>query len=143
VLEAVQRANAAALSGLMRGVAGRRTSRVTLGTATRPELVRGVPILRLRMPFIRVEQPVNIIRIPSPALPDNFREHHSGTFVDLQYVVAEDGRVPRTSIKVLQADDSSFAISARQAILGGLFQPAQTRGCPVQMLVQQRVTYRF
>jgi hypothetical protein len=141
VLEAVQRS--AGLPGSVPGGRGRRSSRVTLGTATSPHLASGVPILKLRVPTIRVEQPVSVIQIPTPALPGNFQEHRSGSFVDLRYVVAEDGRVPPKSIKVLQAEDSSFAISARRAILAGLFQPAQTQGCPVQMLVQQRITYRF
>jgi hypothetical protein len=146
VLEAVQRADSEASSGLLPAAGGRRTrARLTLRTATRRELVRGVPILRLRMPFIRIEQPVAILHIPTPALPANSQERGLGSraHVDLQYVVTEDGRASRTSIKVLQADDSAFAASAREAILAGLFQPARTRGCPVQMLVQQRVSYRF
>lgn len=144
LLEAVRRADSEqGASGLMPRPRRRGTVRVALRTASRPELMTGVPILRLRVALIRVEQPVAVIHIPSPAFPTGGRRHGTRATVDLQYVVREDGRASSTSMRVLQADDSAFAASAREAIAAGEFQPARTRGCAVQMLVQQRVSYRF
>jgi hypothetical protein len=145
VLEAVQRADSGqAFSGLVSS-AGRRltTVRLTLRTATPSEPLEGVPILRLRIPTIRVEHPVDVVHIPTPVYLAKARKAGTPGRVALQYVVTEEGRASGPSIRVLEADDSTFAAAARDAIVAGTFQPARVRGCPVQMLVQQRISYRF
>jgi TonB family protein len=105
--------------------------------------MEGVPMLRLRLPTIRVEQPVTVIHIPPPAYPAKALMDKRRGGVVLQYVVTEDGRASPASMRVVDADDSAFAAAAREAIVAGEFQPARVLGCPVQMLVQQRISYRF
>jgi hypothetical protein len=144
LLEAVQRADSEqGVFGLMPQPRRGGRLRLALRTAIKPELVTGVPILRLRVALIRVERPVAVIHIPMPVYPTDDRKHATRATVDLQYVVTEDGRASSTSMRILQADDSAFAASAREAIEEGEFEPARIRGCAVQMLVQQRVSYGF
>jgi Gram-negative bacterial TonB protein C-terminal len=145
VLQAVQRADSGrTFSGLTPSkTPRRRTLRLTLGTAAESEPSIGMPILRLRLPTIRVEHPVTVIHIPRPAYTiKSVRAKRSGG-VDLQYVVSEDGRASPLSMRVVEADDSAFAAAARAAVVAGRFRPARVLGCPVQMLVQQRISYRF
>ncbi len=145
VLEAVQRADSVqAFRGLVLPPGPRRgTVRVALRTARGTAPWEGVPILRLRMSFIRVEHPVVQIRIPVPEYPAHLQRQGKTGSVDVEYVVTEDGRASPTSVRVLDADDSAFAASARDAIVAAEFQPARVRGCPVQMLVLQRISYRY
>jgi protein TonB len=86
---------------------------------------------------------VTVVHIPAPAYPAKALRAKRRGGVDLQYVVTEDGRAAPTSMRVVEADDSAFAAAAREAIAAGKFQPARVLGCPVQMLVQQRISYRF
>lgn len=145
VLEAVRRADSGqAFTGPTLSKASRRTTlRLALKTAAESEPSMGLPILRLRLPTIRVEHPVTVIHIPAPAFPVKALRTKRKGGVDLQYVVTEDGRAAPTSMRVVEADDSAFAAAAREAIVAGRFQPARVLGCPVQMLVQQRISYRF
>jgi hypothetical protein len=145
VLEAVHRADSGlAFSGLAPSNAPRRTAvRLALRTAKESEPSSGVPILRLRLPTIRVEHPVTVIHIPAPVYPGKALRGKTSGRVDLQYIVTEDGRASPASMRVVEADDSAFAAAAREAIVAGKFRPAQVLGCPVQMLVQQRISYRF
>ena len=145
VLEAVHRADSGQAFAALAPAKGRRqaTVHLALRTATESEPVGGVSILRLRIPTIRVERTVEVIHIPTPAYPAEARKERRRGGVHLQYVVTEEGRASRASMRVVEADDSAFAAAAREAIVAGRFQPARVRGCPVQMLVQQRISYRF
>lgn len=145
MLEGVHRADSGQAFTALGPTKGRRqaTVRLALRTATGSEPVGGVPILRLRIPTIRVEHGVEVMHIPKPAYPTKAQKERRSGKVDLQYVVTEEGRASGVSMRVVEADDSAFAAAAREAIAAGRFQPARVLGCPVQMLVQQRVSYRF
>jgi hypothetical protein len=63
--------------------------------------------------------------------------------VKLQFVVTEDGLVPRESIRVIQAEPTGFILPSVNAIAGSQFEPARAGGCPIKLLVEQRVRFRY
>jgi hypothetical protein len=106
-----------------------------------PAISNGTVLGRFRLPYIKLTQSVEVITQPTPEWPPNVIGQGRG-IVQLQYIVAEDGRVSSETIRVLQADYRPFVRPAIQAILDSRFRPARVDSCPVKMLVRQRVVYR-
>jgi hypothetical protein len=108
----------------------------------RDSAIDGATVLgRFRLPYVAVTKSVGVITQPTPEWPPNVSGRGTGV-IQLQYIVAEDGRVSSESIRVLQADYRPFVRPAIQAILDSRFRPAQVDSCPVKLLVRQRVVYR-
>jgi hypothetical protein len=102
----------------------------------------GIALGQVDLPYIRLTQPVGIVEQPTPHWPDGANTH-ANVFVMLQYVVAEDGRVDRETVRVLGADSPPFVEPSIDAILGSRFKPGRSGPCPMKMLVRQRVAYRY
>lgn len=102
-----------------------------------------VGLVRLVLPLIQVETPIRIISIPRPRFPQAALLAGIASFVDLQYVVTSEGRVDPGTFRVVRAEYREFEVAAMNAILGGKFVPGTLRGCPVPMLVQQRIKFNF
>jgi hypothetical protein len=100
-----------------------------------------VPLWRFQLPYIRITEPVHIIEQPRPKWPEGVYIRPSST-VTLQFIVAENGRVSRESIRVLEADAKPFILPSIEAIVASRFRPAKAGSCPVKMLVRQRVRFR-
>ena len=125
-------------------VRGLRSKKIRLSLRfTRDSAVPGgIPLGRIRLPYIKATQPVAIIEQPTPAWPPS-ESARINAAVQLQYIVAEDGRVSRETMRVLQADSPAFIDPSIQAILGSRFRPARSDTCPVKFLVRQRLVYRW
>jgi protein TonB len=102
-----------------------------------------VGLVRLAIPVIRIDSGVAVRRIPPPSYPASLRQREIGGVMELQYVVSEAGRADSTSFRVIRGSYREFVEAAIQAILRGSFRPAQFRGCPVPLLVQQRIFFRI
>lgn len=110
----------------------------TSATAAPPD---GWPILRVRMPYLKIETPATPLRIPTPVYPYPAWRRAVDGHVALQFIIEENGRVRPESIRVLEANYREFADAGVQAILGGEFNPATAGGCPVKALVQQSIRF--
>jgi len=111
-------------------------------TMTRDEAPEGsAPLLRVRMPYLAVDSPVAPIEIPRPKYPKAAAGRRIDGDVTLQFVVDEDGRAQRASIRVISANYQEFVDASADAIASGRFRPAQARGCPVKLTVQQRIRF--
>ena len=118
------------------------TVRLGFGLSDR-QLPKGtVAIGKVRLPYIRVTQPVRILHQPTPMFPAEAARLGATGAVRMQFIVSEDGRVLQESVRVMQADYAEFIDPSVKAILASRFEPARAGGCPVKLLVQQRVWFR-
>lgn len=94
-----------------------------------------IPLARFRLAAVQVDEFPTIRKIPPP-------DHPGGRgSVILQYVIGSNGRAEPGSFTYLYADAPEFARAAVAAISRGRFTPARKAGCPVRMLVTQRVSF--
>jgi hypothetical protein len=119
------------------------TIRLGFGLSRRPLPSGSVPIGEIRLPYIRASVPVRILHQPTPEFPAGAVLARASGMVKLQFIVAENGLVPRESIRVIQADPSGFILPSVNAIVESRFQPAEAGGCPVKLLVEQRVRFKY
>jgi hypothetical protein len=139
---AIRRADSLALLPPTAKVRGFHSGRIRFGVRfSRDSAGSGALTLgRIRLPYIKVSRPVGVIQQPAPRWPDGVNRGEA--IIQLQYIVAEDGRVSPETIRVLQADSRAFVAPSIQAILDSRFRAARSGPCPVQMLVRQRVRYQ-
>jgi hypothetical protein len=123
------------IRGLPRG-----TVRLGFRLARELPLKGGLPLSRIRLPYIRATAPVAIIFQPEPQFPSAMAG--ANVTVSFTYIVAEDGRVIDETIRTLDEGHPAFVRAAKHAIRISHFRPAQAGSCPVKMLVQQRVVFR-
>lgn len=122
-----------------------RDGRVRLGvslTDSRPT-DQHVPLLRLRMPYLEVEYPVEVIHIPRPTYPPAAARRRVDGNVVLQFVVDENGKAQRPTIRVVEANYIDFVEAASDAIVAARFRPARVGSCPVNLTVQQRIRFKI
>jgi TonB family protein len=100
------------------------------------------PVLRVRMPYLRVDSPVEIRDMVKPNYPAAAQRQGVEGDVTLQFVVDENGRVQRESIRVIEANYFDFVDAAATAIIASRYRPARAGGCPVKMAVQQRIRFK-
>ena len=62
--------------------------------------------------------------------------------VDLEYVVGKNGTVVPGTIRVIGGTERRFVATAIEALKGTRFVPAEIDGCPVSVLVLQRLSFR-
>ncbi len=119
---------------------------VTAGAPT-----RGIPIAQSRVRIYKGDSLVESLRMERPKYPRAMQWRREHARIDLQYIVREDGRADSLSLQIAHisvgtrrsADPVAieFARSAADAILASEYRPALVRGCPVPMLVSQRVSF--
>ena len=112
---------------------------ITMDAGDAPD--HGIGVLRVRMPYVRIQTPVSVQHIPTPLYPAAAQGHRIEDAVALQYVVDEDGRVRRGTIRVLDATYQDFADAAADAIAGAQFNPARVGACPVKAVVRQWIRF--
>ena len=71
--------------------------------------------------------------------PKDLQDHKAR--VVLQVRVTAEGRVDSTTIKVVRSTDPHFDEAARLTALATRFEPGYSQGGPVQLLVQQAITF--
>jgi hypothetical protein len=134
--------------------ASARYGPVRLGIEVLPEARPGaVPLLRARIPAMRVDTDVAPDRLPRPVYPPEAGQRGEGASIDLRYLVLENGSVDPGSIDVLSVvvDGSNtpalsarpFVASAVRALTRARFHPAVAQGCPVAATVRQRFTFHI
>ena len=87
---------------------------------------------------IRAEKPVKIRFQPAA-------EYVNATapgLLRLQYVVNEAGRADPTSVRILYTTHPALVAPALAVIRESEFHPAEVRGCPLKLTVQQLVRLR-
>ncbi len=119
---------------------------VTAGTPS-----RGIPIARSSIRIYKADSLVQPSRMHRPRYPRAMQRRGEHARMEVQYIVREDGwadslslRIVHVSVGTRRAADpvaTEFAKSAAEAILKSEFRPARVRGCPVPMLVMQRVSF--
>ncbi|HEY9443922.1 MAG TPA: TonB family protein [Gemmatimonadales bacterium] len=90
---------------------------------------------------MRIQTSGSVRHIPTPAYPAAAQGRGIEDAVALQYVVDEDGRVRRGTIRVLDATYQDFADAAVDAIVGAQFNPARVGACPVKAVVRQWIRF--
>lgn len=113
---------------------------LTMTAATAPD--HGWPVLRVRMPYIRIQVPAGVRHQPAPVYPPAALKHGVEGDVALQYVIDEDGRVQAASIRVLEANYQDFVDAAVETIVASEYTPARVGECPVKSVVQQWIRFR-
>ena len=100
----------------------------------------GSPLVRVHVHRITVDSPAAFKSADVHSTPAIRRQGKSG-FATMRYVINEAGRVEPSSLRAIEATSGIFADAARDALLGAKFKPARSGGCPVKMLVEQRVVF--
>jgi TonB family protein len=99
-----------------------------------------------RAPFdtalVQVGRPERISS-PVPRYPELLRQAGVEGSVVLSFVVAEDGSVDASSIRIVEATNGAFVGPAREVILGSRFEPGYADGNPIAMEVSQTVTFEL
>ena len=113
---------------------------LTMTAATLPD--QGWPLFRVRMPYIRIQTPADVLHQPTPVYPPAARKRGMEGDVTLQYVIDENGRVQAASIRVLEANYEDFVDAAVATIVASEYTPARVGVCPVKSLVQQQIRFR-
>lgn len=101
------------------------------------------PLARVSVPVIRVDSGPSPISIPRPVYPRPAQRNGIEGRVELQYVVLETGQADPASFHVVRTNYREFAASAIEVITRGRFRPARLAGCPVPILIQQKVSFRI
>ncbi|MBL0177806.1 MAG: energy transducer TonB [Gemmatimonadetes bacterium] len=89
----------------------------------------------------QVDDPVAYIDGADPVFPPAMRGAGIAGRVTLQFIVGTDGRVERSSIKVMSSTNKAFEDPAVTAISRARFKPAKMRGQAVRQLVQQSIAF--
>ena len=103
-----------------------------------------IPVRLLDLPvkrFSRVAQ-MDEKRLAPASYPAELGRAKWDGDVDLEYVVSDAGVVIPNTIRVIGGTERRFAAAAIEGLKGTGFFPAEIDGCPVSMLVQQRVSFR-
>jgi TonB family protein len=102
-----------------------------------------VPLLRAKLPVIRVDSAPRLISAPNPRYPREAQYAGVSSRVVLRFVVSQTGTVVPSSFELVEAEYREFVESARVALLKAKFVPAIAAGCPVPMIVQQAVSFNI
>lgn len=90
----------------------------------------------------QLDDPVQVISIPSPRYPPVLQSAGIAGRVELQYVVDTTGHAEPNSFKVLKTTHPAFVEPAKEAISKGVFKPAKFKGQAVRQLVQQAISFK-
>ncbi len=88
-----------------------------------------------------VEVAAEVVAQPQPKYPQLLKHAGVSGYVDIAFVIDASGRVEAGTMKVLASSHDAFVAPALEAILNGVYRPAQYRGVAVRQLVRQRVSF--
>jgi hypothetical protein len=143
LLQAVERAGADhAFAPLPSRMSGERLEFAVRASTVKDSTIGTLPVMRVALPYLRVDEPVQVISIPMPEWPSAARNLDVGDVLDFQYVVDESGHTLPGSLRVLRGGYREFGEAAAEALARAQFVAAKVRGCPVAQLVQQRIRFR-
>jgi TonB family protein len=143
LLQAVARAGADhAFAPLPSSISGQRLEFAVRASTVKDTTMAALPVMRVALPYLRVDEPVQVITIPTPEWPREARNLNVEDVLDLQYVVDEFGHTLPGSLRVVRGGYREFGEAAAEALARAEFTPAKVRGCPVAQLVQQRIQFR-
>jgi TonB family protein len=74
--------------------------------------------------------------------PEMLAKHIEGVAL-VRFVVSAEGTVDISSVRIMMASDSAFAVAARNALPKMRFRPAWFSGKPVSQLVEQAFTFKL
>lgn len=100
-----------------------------------------VPLLRMRVAEILIEEPVKYLNGPLPDYPVGLRAQGIEGRVVMRYVVDERGKLAAGTIRVIAASRQEFINAAITAVSKSRFKPAQTAGCSVPTLLEHVVRF--
>jgi TonB family protein len=100
-----------------------------------------VPLLRMRVAVIVIDEPVKYLDGPLPRYPFAQRQQGIEGMAVLRYVVDESGKPVPGTMRVIAASGTGFMNAAIDAISKSRFQAGRTAGCSVPMLVEQVVRF--
>ncbi len=100
-----------------------------------------VPLLRMRVAEIRIEEPVKYLGGPLPEYPVALRQRGIEGMAVLRYIVDESGKPGLGTMRAIAASSQGFMGAAIAAVSKSNFRPARTAGCSVPMLVEQVVRF--
>ena len=89
-----------------------------------------------------VDVPVQVLASVTPRYPRALEAAGVPGRVVLQFVVDTAGGVEPRSVQIVEASDSAFAESSREALRTTRFAPARARGQVVRQLVRQTMVFR-
>ncbi len=100
-----------------------------------------VPLLRMRVAEIVIDEPVKYLDGPLPEYPFAQRQQGIEGMAVLRYVVDESGKPVLGTMRVIAASGTGFMNSAITAVSKSRFRPGRTAGCSIPMLVEQVVRF--
>ena len=119
-----------------------RVLRVALDRRPR-RVAEAVPLAVIAYDVLVATQPVSPDPgTPAPKYPEVARRAGAGDEVEMSFIVATDGRVEPSSLRVERATYREFVESVtRFLITTARYRPALVGACPVRQLVKQRFAY--
>lgn len=100
-----------------------------------------VPLLRVIVPGIRVEDGPKVLSFPQLNYPASLREEGLGGHVVVQFVVGADGRMVSGSMDLLEADYRDFAEEVIRGAENARFEPAHIGACALPSLVRMPINF--
>jgi TonB family protein len=89
-----------------------------------------------------VEQPPQLLRMPSPEYPPDLLRRQVPGRVELAYVVGPDGRVEPASIRVVSTTHGDFARAAVAAVREAEYEPGVQAGARVRVRLKHVLQFR-
>jgi hypothetical protein len=103
---------------------------------------QAVPFMRLKLPYTRITMGASVSWQAPIWIPKSI-DRSTDAIIDVQYVIGEDGRAIRASLRLLQVKPAEIGPPVAGAILMTEFHPARSGACPVKVLVRQRIGLRL
>lgn len=100
-----------------------------------------VPLLRVIVPGIRVEDGPKVLSFPPLNYPASLLDEGLGGHVVVQFVVGADGRMVSGSMDLLEADYRDFAVEAIRGTESARFEPAHIGACALPSLVRMPINF--
>ena len=100
-----------------------------------------VPLVRMRVAEIGIEEPVKYLGGPIPNYPFAQRQQGIEGMAVLRYVVDESGKPVMGTMRAIAASGQAFMDAAIAAVSKSRFRPGRTAGCSMPMLVEQVVRF--
>lgn len=123
-----------------RAAARDRRLRARLELSTRPAGT-SVELFAVTIRALRVERPASLVTPLRPIYPREALRQRADGAVEAVFLVDARGEAPAERVIIRFASDREFLLPARQLITGSAFRPAEVDGCPVPMLLRERIRF--
>jgi TonB family protein len=144
LLAAVAAADSAGAIGPLPDHVGRDSIVFRLHLGQRPPTgVTAIPLLRVAVPYVRIDRPARQRRGKAPTYPPVARARDVEESMLVQFVVTEAGRADMATVRFLRGSYREFADAVLQALRSYEFDPALVSGCPVSQQVQLPFEFRL